>query len=164
MTATDLHPALRALLDEVADRPPSHTLPVDVARAGTLARSAVVPRQPVASVEDRTIGAIRGGLRVRIYRPDRAPGRPIVVFFHGGGFVLCSLETHDALCRQLCLGSGAVVVSVDYALAPEHRFPAGLEDCLAAVRWTAEHAGEIGGDPARLAVAGDSAGGDLAAV
>jgi acetyl esterase len=115
-------------------------------------------------MEDRTIDAARGGLRVRIYRPDLESRRPVVVFFHGGGFVLCSIETHDAMCRSLCLGSGAVVVSVDYALAPEHRFPAGLEDCLAAVRWTAEHAGEIGGDPARLAVAGDSAGGNLAAV
>jgi acetyl esterase len=163
-TATDLHPELRALLEEVADRPPAHTLPVDVARAGAQARSAVIPRRPVASVEDRTIGSARGGLRVRIYRPDDAASRPVVVFFHGGGFVLCSVETHDALCRRLCLGARAVVVSVDYALAPEHPFPAGLEDCVAAVRWTAEHAGEIGGDPARIAVAGDSAGGNLAAV
>jgi acetyl esterase len=163
-SATGLHPALRALLDEVADRPPAHTLPVAEARSGALARSAVIPRQPVASVEDRVIGAIRGGLGVRIYRPDDGANRPVVVFLHGGGFVLCSLDTHDALCRRLCLGAGAVVVSVDYALAPEHRFPAGLEDCLAALRWTAEHAVEIGGDPARIAVAGDSAGGNLAAV
>ena len=163
-TATQLHPALRALLDEVADRPPTHTLPIDVARAGALARSAVVPRRPVGSVEDRLIGTARGSLPVRIYRPDDGGNRPVVVFFHGGGFVLCSVETHDALCRRLCLGSGAVVVSADYALAPEHRFPVGLEDCLAAVRWAAEHAREIGGDPARLAVAGDRAGGNLAAV
>ena len=87
-----------------------------------------------------------------------------MVFFHGSGFVLCSLDTHDGMCRNLCAGGGCVVVSVDYRLAPEEKFPAATDDCLLATRWAAEHAAEIGADPARIVVAGDSAGGNLAAV
>lgn len=86
------------------------------------------------------------------------------MFFHGSGFVLCSLDTHDGMCRNLCAGAACVVVSVDYRLAPEHKFPAGIEDCLHAVRWAAAHASELGADPTRVAVAGDSAGGNMAAV
>jgi acetyl esterase len=85
------------------------------------------------------------------------------VFFHGGGFVVCDLNTHDAICRNLCAGAGCLVVSVDYRLAPEHRFPAAHDDCHAAVRWAAAHARELGADPKRVAVGGDSAGGLLAA-
>jgi acetyl esterase len=87
-----------------------------------------------------------------------------MVFFHGSGFVLCSLDTHDGLCRNLCAWAGCVVVSVDYRLAPEAKFPAATDDCLAATRWAAAHAAELNADPTRIVVAGDSAGGNLAAV
>jgi len=86
------------------------------------------------------------------------------MFFHGSGFVLCSLDTHDGMCRNLCAGAACVIVSVDYRLAPEHKFPAGIEDCLHAVRWAVAHASELGANPTRVAVAGDSAGGNMAAV
>jgi acetyl esterase len=88
---------------------------------------------------------------------------PIVTYFHGGGFVIGDIDTHDGPCRVLCAATGAVVVSVDYRLAPEHRFPAALDDCVAATAWAAEHARDLGADPTRLGVAGDSAGGNLAA-
>ncbi len=117
----------------------------------------------VASVEDRQIEGPAGPMAVRIYRPHDATGAG-VVYFHGGGWVVGSLDTHDNQCRELAHRSGATFVSVDYRLAPEHPFPAAADDCLAATRWVAAHAGELGIDPSRLAVSGDSAGGNLAAV
>lgn len=121
---------------------------------------------PVRSVRERIVRVDRRRLRLRIYRPmgRRSDQRPTVAFFHGGGFVIGDLDTHDLSCRLLCRELDAVVVSVDYRLAPEHPFPAALEDALAATRWTAARAGRLGGDPSRLVVAGDSAGGNLAAV
>ncbi len=130
-------------------------------------RASRKPRRhiPVAHVEDRTI---THDILVRLYHPlapdASASGAPLVVYLHGGGFVLCDLDSHDACCRRLANGVGAVVVSVDYRLAPEHRFPAAVEDAWAATQWVAEHARELGGDPGRLVVAGDSAGGNLATV
>jgi acetyl esterase len=118
----------------------------------------------VASAADRTIPGPGGPLGLRVYTPRGAGPFPLLVFFHGGGFVVCDLDTHDALCRNLCAGAGCVVASVDYRLAPEHRFPAAPDDCLAATRWAAEHAAELRADPARVAAGGDSAGGNLAAV
>ncbi|WP_314173522.1 alpha/beta hydrolase [Streptomyces winkii] len=129
------------------------------------------PREPaVREVTDRLIPGPEGApaLPVRIYRPyeeEPAPGRaPTVVFFHGGGWVLGNLETHDATARAMCRASGAVVVSVDYRLAPEARFPEPADDAYAAVCWAAENIAALGGDPDALLVAGDSAGGNLAAV
>jgi acetyl esterase len=122
--------------------------------------------EPVSRIDNRTITTAQAELPVRIYWPngydDGAPP-PIVVFFHGGGWVLCDLDTHDGQCRSLTNGVGAIVVSVEYRLAPEHGFPAPLDDAYAATVWAHEHAAELGGDATRLAVAGDSAGGNLAA-
>jgi acetyl esterase len=122
----------------------------------------------VGSVGNQTIAGPGGPIPIRIYRPTSTGGavsgkRPTVVFFHGGGFVIGDLETHDDHGRLLCRDLEAVVISVDYRLAPEHRFPAGFEDCLAATRWAAAHIKDLGDDAERLAVAGDSAGGNLAA-
>ena len=141
-----LHPALQAMVDAAAALPAMHTLPVDVVRAGAAARYKAVPRPDVAHVEDRAVPGPRGPIPVRIYRPDLEPGRPVIVFFHGSGFVICSVETHDGLARQLCRRSGMIVVSVDYALAPENKFPAAPQDCLAATRWVFAHARDFGGD------------------
>ena len=118
---------------------------------------------PVATVEDRDIPGPGGPLPVRIYRPDGAAPFGALVYFHGGGGVIGSLETADAACRALARRTPCVVVSVGYRLAPEHKFPAGFEDCVAALHWTIDHAAEIGVDPARVAVGGDSTGGALAA-
>jgi acetyl esterase len=163
-----LDPKVRELLDFAADAPPLYTLPVEEMREGVRARMAVWCRMglvttPVAAVEDRFIPGPAGDLAVRVYTPEGRGPFPLLLYFHGGGWVLGNLDTHDAICRALCAGADCVVVSVDYRLAPEHRFPAALDDCLAAMRWAAAHATEIGADPARIAVAGDSAGGNLAA-
>jgi acetyl esterase len=118
----------------------------------------------VASVVNRDMQGPGGSLPLRIYTPPGLGPFPLMVFFHGSGFVVCSLDTHDAMCRNLCAGAGCVVVSVDYRLAPEHKFPAAPDDCLAATRWAVMNAGALGADPGRVVVAGDSAGGNLAAV
>jgi acetyl esterase/lipase len=113
-------------------------------------------------IEDRTID---GGIPVRIYWPvTDTEGLPVVVFYHGGGFVICDLDTHDGMARAIAAKAETVVVSVDYRLAPENPYPAAVEDAFAALKWVAKNAGQLGADPARLAVAGDSAGGNLSAV
>ena len=127
-------------------------------------RSARPEGDSVAKVIDRQIPGPDGKLTVRVYSPFGAGPFPVLTYFHGGGFVLCDLETHDSTCRGLTNAAQCVVVSVDYRLAPEAPFPAAPEDCYAATRWVAENAPELDGDPARHAVAGDSAGGNLAAV
>lgn len=120
--------------------------------------------QEVARVENRSIPGPDGELPIRVYTPSASGRLPVLVYFHGGGWVICSIETHDGICRRLANAVKCMVVSVDYRLAPEHPFPAAPEDCFAATRWVAANASELGGDPRRIAVAGDSAGGNLAAV
>jgi acetyl esterase len=118
---------------------------------------------PVGSTEDRAVPGATGDLRARVYRPEASGPVPTVVLVHGGGWVIGDLETHDNMARSLCRDCRAVVVSVDYRLAPEFPFPAAVDDAVAATSWAAEHLDDLGGDQ-RLAVAGDSAGGNLAAV
>lgn len=126
------------------------------------------PLHPELRVEDRDIAGPTGPVSIRIYWPtadsDGSTTSPVVVFFHGGGFVIGDLDSYDGTCRQHAVGTDAIVVSVDYRLAPEHPYPAAVEDAWAATLWVAEHAAEIGADPTRIAVAGDSAGGNIAAV
>ena len=130
--------------------------------AGTLVFRHDTP--PLASVTDLSFAGSSEQVTVRVYRPHHAPAAaPVLVYFHGGGWVVGNLESHDHLCRYLAAQAGVVVVAVDYRLAPEHKFPAAFEDCLVAVRWVAASAAELGLDAKRIAVGGDSAGGSLAA-
>jgi acetyl esterase len=157
-------PQIQALLDRGTGVPATHTLPVAEARRQYEARIALMAPAPgMAKVEARDIDGPGGPLALRIYTPAGSGPFPLLVFFHGSGFVLCSLDTHDGMCRNLAAGIGCVVASVDYRLAPEHKFPKGLDDCLAATRWAAAHAAELGADASRIMVGGDSAGGNMAA-
>lgn len=165
-----LAPEVRQLIDMMtATFPQVGTQVADAAEARRILAAAPkspAPPIPVADVRDRTIPGPAGELPVRIYRPagtEASAALPVVVFLHGGGWALCGLDSHDGTCRALANASGAVFVSVDYRLAPETRFPGPAEDAYAAYLWAREHAAAIGGDPARVAVAGDSAGGNLAA-
>jgi acetyl esterase len=166
-TATALDPQAKAVIELVikSGRPAFHQLsPKDARQMFRETRPASTPPAPeIGAVKDLTAG----GVPVRLYRPKDAPASaalPALIYFHGGGWVIGDLETHDVLCRQLTAGAGIAVVSVDYRLAPEHKFPAAADDAWAATRWVAAHATDLGVDAGRLAVGGDSAGGNLAAV
>ena len=160
--AMAIDPELAALLAAVP-MPDFGGADVDpvVMRQGMEAVSAMIP---VTTEIEHTEDTVADGVPVRIYRPSAQQPLPVVVFVHGGGFVVGSVQTHDALARRIARDGAALVVSVDYRLAPEHPFPAAVDDCWTALQWVAEHAVELGGDPSRIAVAGDSAGGNLAAV
>jgi acetyl esterase len=170
-TATALHAQAKAVIDLVikSGRPSYHQLsPKDARQVYRDTRAASTPPAPeVGAVKDLTADGPAGPIPVRLYRPTGVPATtalPALVFFHGGGWVIGDIETHDVLCRQLAAGAGISVVAVDYRLAPEHRFPAAIDDAWAATRWVAAHAAELGIDAGRLAVGGDSAGGNLATV
>jgi acetyl esterase len=159
---------MAALLDNIhrAQRPPFHTMSPGAARRSYDAAAEILelPRAPLARVEELALPAADGTpLPARLYAGALEPGLPVLLYLHGGGFTIGSLETHDSLCRQLALRSGAAVVALDYRLAPEHRFPVAVDDAWAAMRWLAAHGDVLGLDGARLAVGGDSAGGTLAA-
>ncbi len=166
-TVEDSGPAIDPILLKVLDAVPfqlSADEGVDVARQ----RLRDLPRRsfhPELRVQDRTIDGPAGPINIRIYWPPTDHVTPpVLVFFHGGGFIAGDLDTHDGTCRQHAVGADAVVVSVDYRLAPEHPYPAAVDDAWAATQWVAEHGSEIDADASRLAVAGDSAGGTISAV
>jgi len=162
-----LDPQAKAVLDQFASMggPQLHEMSVAQARELILGMVALGGEpESIARVENRTVPGPAGQIPVRIYTPVGTAPFPVLVYFHGGGWVIGNLDTHDGICRSLANRVGCLVVSVDYRLAPEHRFPAAPEDCYAATRWLAEHAGSLGGDKGRIAVGGDSAGGNLAAV
>jgi acetyl esterase len=166
ITRPDIDPTLKALLDAF---PMTFSVAEGVEVARSKIRQLQVPPEllPDLRIEERTVG--HGELTdipVRIYWPpiDEHDNLPVVVFYHGGGWSIGDLDTHDPVARAHAVGAEAIVVSVDYRLAPEHPFPAGIDDSWAALRWVSEHAAELGGDPNRIAVAGDSAGGNISAV
>ena len=164
-----LDPQARALLDLMIERgvPPTHTLSVAEARRFYRERRHITQPEPppIDTVRALTAEGPHGPIPLRLYRHGEGSSpRPVLVYFHGGGWVIGDLDTHDTLCRQLALASGCVVVSVDYRMGPEHPFPAAVDDACAATRWVAAQAAALGLDAARLAVGGDSAGGNLAAV
>lgn len=157
---------VREFLKEEADHgtPPLWEVPIEDARATLRDGAEALPRTPVARVEARAFAGPAGQVPLRIYTPSAQALLPALVYFHGGGFVFGDLVTHDETARRLAVGADAVVVAVDYRRAPEAPFPAAVEDAEAATRWVARHATELGADPSRLVVIGDSAGGNLAAV
>jgi acetyl esterase len=168
LTAKELDPQTQELLNQMAQKvvPPLNTLTPTEARE---LKNAVFlelggPPEPVSSVASMNVPGPAGNLPIRVYTPEGNPPFPVLVYFHGGGWVIGNLDTHDSLCRSFANGTPCVVVSVDYRLAPEHKFPAAVEDSYAATLWVAQNADRLNADPARIAVAGDSAGGDLAAV
>jgi acetyl esterase/lipase len=136
----------------------------EVARALMRSSHSVMAAEIAVPIEDFTIPGPESLLRARHYRPAAEGTGPLLVFFHGGGFVVGDIESHDGLCRMICRDAAIHVLSVDYRLAPEHKAPAAVDDCVAAYRWALEHAGGLGADPSRIGVGGDSAGGNLAAL
>ncbi len=162
-----IDPKAKYLLEKMAEmgvKPVSSMSPEEARQMILNSTGEGGPIRAVASVAERKIPGPAGDLAIRVYSPHGTGPFPLVVFFHGGGFVLGDLNTHDQICRELCDGAGCVVMSVEYRLAPENKFPAAIDDTLAATRWAAENAFHMGADPDRMAVAGDSAGGTLSAV
>jgi acetyl esterase len=162
-----LDPQMRAYLDQMAalNSTPMHNFPPEMVRQGMLLELANASEpEPVAHIENQVIAGPQGEIPIRIYTPTGDGPFPLLVFFHGGGWVIGNLDTHDNVCRNLTNAAGCIVVSVDYHLAPEYKFPAAPEDCFAATQWVVANASQLNGDTSRIAVGGDSAGGNLAAV
>ena len=159
-----LDPVAARLLAEAADsgRPNAHLLPIAQARAAITSFYTGVSRPPIERVEDVQLSGRDGPISGRLYQS--VAGGPLIVFFHGGGWLLGSVDDYDPVARRLALATGATVVSVDYRRGPEHRFPAAVDDAYDATCWAGANAESLGADPARLIVMGDSAGGNLAAV
>lgn len=160
-----LDPDAIAILHRVRDVPPWRTFSPEEGRIAYRARALLFdgPKSPVNSVTDTTIPLGDHELPIRIYRPDGGPPRPIFIYLHGGGWTLGDLDTHDAVCRRISVAADCLVVAAAYRLAPEFRYQAQLDDVAGAVRWLADHGDTLGGDPTRLALGGDSAGGNLTA-
>ena len=160
-----LDPQARAMIDKTLalNLPPASRMGVAALRANARERSAALPREDVASVRDHRVAVAGGELLVRVFTPHAVAPRPALVYFHGGGWVTGDVDTHEGICRTLANAAGCVVASVDYRCAPEHTFPTAAEDAYAATRWVAAQASELGVDAGRIAVCGDSAGGNLAA-
>lgn len=153
-----------SILSQMAEEggPGLHQLAVTESRAMYRELQSELPRVEVYAVEDMTVDGPLGAIPVRVYRPSDGPA-PLHVFFHGGGWVIGDLETHDADCREICVGAACIVVAVDYRLAPEHPFPAGLEDCYAVACWASSNFADLGALSGPISIGGDSAGGNLAA-
>ncbi len=167
VTMAELDPQVRQLLDLLDQQraPPTYGVSVETARDQLDELFSMLDPEPVGDVQDLDIPGPAGPIPVRVYapedEPDDSPG--VFVTFHGGGWVLGDLDTHDPFCRAVTNAADCLVISVDYRRAPEHPFPAAVKDCYAAVEWAADYAPHLGGDPERLAVGGDSAGGNLTA-
>jgi len=160
-------PQVQELLDQHAESgPPMYTLSVEEARSALdmMGQFLWSEPEPVGKVEDRIIPGPAGQIPIRIYTPHGRGPFPVLLLFHGGGYVLGNIDINSGPCRALTNAAGCIVVSADYRLAPEHKFPAAVEDGYAVSKWVAEHASAIDGDPTRIAVGGESAGGNLAAV
>ena len=163
-----LHPQIVQVIDAMARaelRPIEAMTPVEArAQMELTARGRKAEPLPVNQVEERMISGPAGEIRLRLYWPNAAGAVPAIVYYHGGGHVIGSLDTHDLIARNLCAGAEALVVSVDYRMGPEHKFPAAVDDSFAALQWVQANAASLGADPGRLGVHGDSAGANLAAV
>jgi acetyl esterase len=163
-----LHPQIREVLRVMADaklRPLEEMTPAEAReQVEATARARKAEPLPIARVEERMIPGPAGEIRLRLYWPRAAAPLPAIVYYHGGGHVIGSLDTHDFVARNLCAGVGALVASVDYRMGPEHKFPAAVEDSWAALQWVAANAARLSADRDRIGVHGDSAGANLAAV
>lgn len=162
-----LHPQAKNFLEmvEALNLPPIEELDIEMSRQGFIQQYQQLSKKvDIYQTEDRILEGLDHSLTVRIYRPNELENLPVFVFFHGGGWVIGNIDSHDGLCRTFANEAQCVVVSVDYGLAPENKFPKPIEECYYATKWVADHADELGVDASLLAVGGDSAGGNLAAV
>jgi len=165
---SELHPQIQRVLQVMAEanlKPIEALTPAEArAQMEATAQSRKAEPLPVDRVEERSVAGPAGDIGLRLYWPNAAAPLPAIVYYHGGGHVIGSLDTHDLVARNLCAGVGALVASVDYRMGPEHKFPAAVADSFAALKWVHAHAQELGADPGRIGVHGDSAGANLAAV